>query len=1152
MSRQSTLFSFFSPRSQKNDDNERDNEQGPPDEKPSTSTSLGVSQGTSKTVKTKLSFAETPQKQQKKQPQNTKIGSGESENENASPHMLKRHKKDRSEDVPEKENGKKRLRPVIDSSDSESETPCKRPNTDPQTPKTNGSAKARKNNIIDSSESENEETSVKKNVKAFSFSKIDSDSSKRISTPAKTPVSKPIEIISDGIHKQWAHNNYEFLKPNKILDIKKRRPDHPEYDPRTLYVPDSFLGGLTPAMRQWWELKSKHFDTVLFFKVGKFYELYHMDAVVGVNHLGFCYMKGEFAHSGFPETAYAKMASCLIDKGFKVSRVEQTETPEMMTARCQSMGKTTKYDKVVKREICQVSTKATCIYTAQMTEAKSELPNFMYGICMEERSHGTFRFGICFVETSIGTFYLSEFQDDKHFSKMLTIFSEFPPALILTAKGGVHDKFTELLNCHFRDVRKESLLSKTQFYTADDTLEKLCGACYFRSDDGNLRWPEVFKKIANACIAKDEYRLSIRSLGACLWYLKDSKLDIHVFSMGKFEWYDPLDLGSSEKNNQKDYLILDAATINNLSLLGSKGSLKQTLDRCETPFGKRLLQRWICRPLCHVGKIKERQKAVMELHNNPTLLKSAQDILKKMPDLERQITKIHTYGNKFLSTDHPDSRAIFYEAVTYSKRKIKDFLKTLRAFEKAQEIAGIFKGCEDRLLRKITQFAPEGVNRDLGSTLDYFKTAFDQDEAEKEGQIIPQRGVEDEFDKVEMAIEEIKDELQEYLEEQSRFFGCKVSYFGNDKKRFQLEVPEKQSNKATENYLLEGTRKGNKPCKRFSTPMSRALLAKMMRAEAERAKLILDLNRRIFRKFSEKNDLFDEAVQCLTILDVLCSLAEYARTFSHNICMPEVLPFADKPKIEIVDGRHPCITNLDNFVANDTKMGVDNHPGILIITGPNMGGKSTLMRQIAVISVMAQMGSFVPATKCQLHLIDRIFTRLGAQDDIIQGQSTFYVELSEASCILQHASKHSLVLIDELGRGTSTHDGNAIAIAYVDKLTKIKCRTTFSTHYHSLVDNFIGNEDIQLGHMACLVENDDDPTQESVTFLYKVAEGRCPKSYGFNVARLAGLNHSIIVKARTVAKELEETSKLCDIFRFVFTSKEMSEVREKLASIVLN
>lgn len=180
--------------------------------------------------------------------------------------------------------------------------------------------------------------------------------------------------------EDWVHLKLDFLEPENLRDANKNKSSDPNYDPHTLYVPQEFLNKQTPAMRQWWVLKSQHYDSVLFFKVGKFYELYHMDAVVGVQSLGFSYMKGDFAHSGFPEMAYAKMASSLLEQGFKVVRVEQTETPEMMGERCKTMKKCTKFDKVVNREACQVTTSATVIHTAQLPEAIREDPCYMLAI----------------------------------------------------------------------------------------------------------------------------------------------------------------------------------------------------------------------------------------------------------------------------------------------------------------------------------------------------------------------------------------------------------------------------------------------------------------------------------------------------------------------------------------------------------------------------------------------------------------------------------------------------------------------------------------------------------------------------------------------------------------------------------------------------
>lgn len=345
---------------------------------------------------------------------------------------------------------------------------------------------------------------------------------------------------------------------------------------------------------------------------------------------------------------------------------------------------------------------------------------------------------------------------------------------------------------------------------------------------------------------------------------------------------------------------------------------------------------------------------------------------------------------------------------------------------------------------------------------------------------------------------------------------------GNDKKRYELEVPESNSKKADNRYSLEGQRKGVKPVRRFSTVETRQYLKSMQQAEERRDNVLKDLQRRMFERFSKEYDLWKACIDLIAILDCLTSLAVYGQN-QKQICFPELIPFSDTlaPIVEIEDGYHPCMTLTQDFIPNGIVLGGVDAPALALLTGPNMGGKSTLMRQVGLLVILAQIGSPIPAISARLSLIDRIFTRLGAQDDILAGQSTFLVELSETSAILKHATVNSLVLLDELGRGTATYDGTAIAAAVVNFLANLKCRALFSTHYHNLVDNFYNDNRISLGHMACMVENDgdnDDPTQETVTFLYKYTSGACPKSYGFNAAKLAGMPLCIIKRAHQVRK----------------------------------
>lgn len=288
----------------------------------------------------------------------------------------------------------------------------------------------------------------------------------------------------------------------------------------------------------------------------------------------------------------------------------------------------------------------------------------------------------------------------------------------------------------------------------------------------------------------------------------------------------------------------------------------------------------------------------------------------------------------------------------------------------------------------------------------------------------------------------------------------------------------------------------------------------------ERKKGVMnDFARKVFENFSLNYTTYKKITGAVAKLDVLSSLAEYARNQS-MICVPEIHEMGSESGeslLKIENGIHPLMKSED-FIPNGMEIPNNRTAFFELITGPNMGGKSTLMREVALLSIMAQIGSMVPAESMELSVIDRIFTRLGANDNIMANQSTFLVELNETSLILKHCTHNSLVLLDELGRGTSTYDGTAIAQSVANFLANLKCRTLFSTHYHSLVDTFYDDDRIHLGHMACMVENEncEDITKENVTFLYKYATGSCPKSFGFNAAKLAGIQLSIIRRAHEV------------------------------------
>ncbi|KAG8000032.1 DNA mismatch repair protein Msh6 [Nibea albiflora] len=721
----------------------------------------------------------------------------------------------------------------------------------------------------------------------------------------------------------WDHEKLEWLQDGRRKDAGRRRQTEDDYDPTTLYVPEDFVNRNTPGMRRWWQLKSQMFDTVIFYKVGKFYELYHMDAVVGVNELGLTFMKGTWAHSGFPEIGFGRFSDVLVQKGYKVGRVEQTETPEMMETRCKAMAKPTKFDRVVKREVQR--------------------------------------------------------------------------------------------------------------------------------------------------------------------------------------------------------MVLDGVTLANLEIFqsgsgGTEGTLLERLDTCSTPFGKRLLKQWLCAPLCNPTSINDRLNAVEDLMGAQAQATEVSDLLKKLPDLERLLSKIHSIGTPLKGQDHPDSRAVLYEEVTYSKRKIADFLSALEGFKTMQEIISVLAPVLDEsrstLLHQIVTLKSEkdGLFPDLSAELKRWETAFDHQKARTTGVISPKAGFDPEYDQALAGVKNCERELQEYLDRQKKRLGCKnMSYWGTGRNRYQMEVPDSVSERSIpEEYEVKSTKKG---WKRYVTKESERLFSELQGFEEKRDAAVKDCMRRLFYNFDKNYKDWKTGVECMAVLgnyipfvvdnaDVLLALSRYSQGGDGPMTRPEVvLPEGDDqvaPFLDLTGSRHPCVTKTffgDDFIPNDIHIGC---PG----SSEDNEEKSDASC-CGLVIILAQLGCYVPAESLRFTPVDRVFTRLGASDRIMAG------------------------------RGTATYDGTAIASAVVKELAeKICCRTLFSTHYHSLVEDYANNHAVRLGHMACMVENEcEDPSQETITFLYKFITGACPKSYGFNAARLASLPEEVIQSGHRKAREFEKSTISLRLFK---------------------
>jgi DNA mismatch repair protein MSH6 len=475
-----------------------------------------------------------------------------------------------------------------------------------------------------------------------------------------------------------------------------------------------------------------------------------------------------------------------------------------------------------------------------------------------------------------------------------------------------------------------------------------------------------------------------------------------------------------------------------------------------------------------------------------------------------------------------------FEMSTYNTRKIKDFATALSGFEKVLKAGRAFTDAagQNRLqsatLLKIAATFPTDKMAEL---LTFFRSVFDERSASKDGKVVPKPGVDDDYD---TAKADIKTEMQGfdgYMKEMMQETGIKsLKYYHANKDRYQIEVPVDMVNRLPGNWTLKSSKKTHR---RYWTPTIISALGRLVDAEAREKLANTDTLRKLFERFDGSREVWAQGLACMAQLDALLSLADVSAAPGYT--WPDVLndqQTGGAQVLDIVGGRHPMLEYameakggeyIPNSLSLGGKVAGDCDPRLLLLSGPNMGGKSTLLRQTCLITILAQLGCAVPAETCTLTPVDRIFTRVGASDRILAGQSTFYVELAETAIILKAATRRSLCILDELGRGTATHDGTAIAHAVVDKLVRETCcRTLFATHYHSLADDWGIDPRVKLGHMDCMVQNDGgSAADEDVTFLYRLADGSSPKSYGVNVAKLAALPSSVVAMAVQRSQEFE-------------------------------
>ncbi|RMJ27564.1 hypothetical protein PHISP_01552 [Aspergillus sp. HF37] len=899
----------------------------------------------------------------------------------------------------------------------------------------------------------------------------------------RAPIDSKRQSATNKTHLKDPEERYPWLA--SMRDMDGHSPGDPDYDPRTLYIPPLAWKGFSPFEKQYWEIKQKFWDTVVFFKKGKFYELYENDATIG--HQLFDLKLTDRVNMrmvGVPEMSLDHWANQFVAKGYKIARVDQSESAlgkEMRERDGKKAGG--KEDKVIKRELSCVLTAGTLVEGAMLQDDMSTYCVAVKEAIIEEQP----AFGLAFVDTATGQFFLSEFVDDADMTKFETFVAQTRPQELLLEKSVVSPRAVRILKNNTGPTTIWNYLKPMkEFWEAEITVKELDAGQFFVSpDDDNVHaWPEALRDAR-------EKELAMSAFGALVQYLRVLKLDRDLVTIGNFSWYDPIKKASS--------LVLDGQSLINMEVFansfdgGSDGTLFQLLNRCITPFGKRMFKQWVCHPLMDAAKINARLDAVDSLNADPTVRDQFSSQLAKMPDLERLISRIHA-----------------------ANCKTQDFVRVLDGYEQIEYTMSLLQdsGSGDGLIGRLIRGMP-----DLGPLLEYWKTAFDHTKAKENGVLVPKPGIEEDFDSSQEHVEQLLQGLDNLLKRVRRELGSTaICYRDNGKEIYQLEVPIKVKNIPKSWNQMSAT----KQVKRYYFPELRALIRKLQEAQEVHSQIVKEVTGRFYARFDEHYATWLAAIRIVSQLDCLISLAKASSSLGQPSCRP-VFVDDERSVLELEELRHPCLlSSVDDFIPNDVRLGGAS-PNIDLLTGANAAGKSTVLRMTCIAVIMAQIGCYLPCESARMTPVDRIMSRLGANDNIFAAQSTFFVELSETKKILSEASPRSLVILDELGRGTSTYDGAAVAQAVLHHVaTHIGALGFFATHYHSLAADFDNHPEISPKRMKI----DVDDAERRVTFLYKLEPGVAEGSFGMHCAAMCGIPTKVVERAEVAASQWEHTSRL--------------------------
>ena len=840
-------------------------------------------------------------------------------------------------------------------------------------------------------------------------------------------------------------------------------------------------GKATKAMQQYYRIKKEHEDAIVFFQLGDFYETFNEDAKIASKALDITLTSRGMGGDG-ERIPLAGVPVKAIDSYLK-KMIDQGYKVAIVDQL--EDAKNVPSGKIVKRGVTRVVTPGTVFETSILDKNTN---NFLLSIAVNEKRH---TIGLSFIDISTSEFLVTEFNENV-IDNFQDEFSRFNPREVifpdLQTKGKLQASLEKILST-----------SHAVLYPINETL--------YNFDTAHQTLLNHFEVKSLAGFGCDSMVEGIQAAGAIISYLKMLKKDY------------PSNISFLRTLDNRNHLILDVNTQRNLEIIGNafdgkiEGSLLSIFTDISTSMGARLLRRWLLQPLRDTNKINDRLNAVEEFKQDLALIEEINHLLSNVADFQRLVTKI-----KYRSVNARDLISL--------RDSLKFCLEIVTFFEKDEFKSAIcqkISNFEVLDLTKVIDIIDDGIHESPAISL-------------RDGEIIKPSYNDDLLQLYELQKNQdlILREIEQREQERTSF-NIKLGY--NSIHGYYIEATKAQLRDAGEEAVPPDyvRRQTLVSAERFITPELKAIEEKILNADEQIKELEYQLFCEIREEISQKVETIRQFAELIAELDVLVCFAFTA--IKNDFCKPQ---FGNDPAISILDGRHPVVEKLQKetgFVPNSISLKEGN---LHIITGPNMSGKSVFIRQVALIVLMAQTGSWVPAKECKLSLIDKIFTRVGAFDRLAFGQSTFMLEMLETAHILHNSTPDSLIILDEVGRGTSTFDGLSLAWAIAEYIAREKkSKTLFATHYHQLSELEKQYSVVKNYHQTAKVRNG------KLVLLYKIKEGSTDHSFGISVAKMAGIPKPVILEAQKKLLELEAVCETAAIPR----SKEAASVQFRQLSL---